>query len=387
MSKTILQVIPQLETGGAERTAVDMAAAVVETGGRALVASEGGRMEEELQAKGGEVVRLPVASKNPFVMAANARRLAALIRKEKVDLVHARSRAPAWSALLACRMTGVPFITTYHGIYNQNGAVKGLYNSVMARGTEVIANSDFTARIIMQRHGTPRERIRTIYRGTDLARFDPVAVPEARIEALRQAWDLPAEQPVILNVARITQWKGQPTLIEAAARFAESKDFVLVLAGDAQGREAYLAGLRRQVSEAGLSERVRIPGHCDDVPAALALASVAVVASVEAEAFGRFAVEAQAMGVPAIVTDLGPSRETVLAPPEAGEAERTGWRVPAGDAAALAEALDHALSLTHLEIDDLARRARSHASRFSLDAMTRETLALYEEVLSRGENT
>ncbi|MBZ8133601.1 glycosyltransferase family 4 protein [Afifella sp. IM 167] len=382
MSKTILQVIPNLDTGGAERTAVDIAAALSARGDIALVASEGGRMEAELKAAGGELCELPLASKNPLVMVANAGRLAALVRARSVDIVHARSRAPAWSALLACRMTGVPFVTTYHGIYGQKSALKGFYNSVMARGDAVIANSGYTADLIAARHGTPKGRITTIYRGTDLSRFDPGAIGPERTGQLRAQWGIAEGTPIILNVARLTSWKGQEVLIEAAARIAQKADFALVLAGDAQGRESYRARLLAQTEGLGLSGRVFLPGHTDDVPAALALASLAVVASTEPEAFGRFAVEAQAMGVPTIVSDLGPARETVLAPPEADDEERSGWRVSAGDSAGLARALETALALPHVEREAVARRARAHAATFSLAAMTAATLKLYDEIPS-----
>ena len=151
---TVLQVIPSLETGGAERAVIEIAAALTRRGDRALVASKGGRLEGELKAAGGELMRLPTATKNPLAILANARRLVRLIRAEKVDIVHARSRAPAWSALLACRRTGVPFVTTFHGIYGEKKRAKRLYNSVMARGDAIIANSHYTARLIRERYGT-----------------------------------------------------------------------------------------------------------------------------------------------------------------------------------------------------------------------------------------
>ncbi|WP_034490793.1 glycosyltransferase family 4 protein [Afifella pfennigii] len=383
LPKTILQVIPNLDTGGAERTAIDIAAALAARGDKALVASEGGRLAAELEAAGGELIAMPLASKNPAVMAANAGRLARLVRARGVDLVHARSRAPAWSALLACRMTGTPFLTTYHGIYGQKSALKGFYNSVMARGDAVIANSRYTAELVARRHGTPAGRITTIYRGTDLSRFDAGAIGEARRAALRARWGLPEGARIVLNVARLTSWKGQEILIEAAARLAKETDFTLVLAGDAQGRSDYRARLSAQIERAGLAGRVLMPGHCEDVPAALALASVAVVASTEPEAFGRFAVEAQALGVPTVVSDLGPARETVLAPPETPAPQRTGWRVAAGDAAALAEALKQTLALPPGEREALAARARAHAASFSLAAMSEATLKLYDAILSR----
>ena len=213
---TILQIIPQLDTGGAEMATLEMAGALSLAGARAVVFSEGGRLVAEIEGAGGQVLTFPAGTKNPARMLANARRLARFIRERGVDLVHARSRAPAWSALLAARRTGVPLVTTYHGIYGSRGPLKTLYNSVMARGDLVIANSLYTADLIRERHGTPAERLRVIHRGADLAKFDPAAVAPERVRALRDAWGVAAHERVVLQAARLTDWKGQRYVIEAA---------------------------------------------------------------------------------------------------------------------------------------------------------------------------
>jgi glycosyltransferase involved in cell wall biosynthesis len=379
---TVLQLIPTLETGGAERATLDIAAALVRRGDRALVASEGGRLAAELAAAGGRLIKLPVATKNPVRLALLALRLVRLIRAEKVDIVHARSRAPAWAARLACRRTGTPLVTTFHGIYGERNAIKRRYNSVMAQGDVVIANSQYTARLIMERHGTPAERIAVIPRGVDLARFSRVAVGEERRRALRRDWGLEGGERLVLNLARLTGWKGQKVLAEAAALppLAGRDDVVVVLAGDAQGRFQYRRELEQSIATRDLTGRVRIVGHCDDAPAALALADVAVIASIEPEAFGRTAIEAAAMGVPAVATALGATVETVLAPPRCSPAKRTGWLVPPGQPAALAEAIDAALSLSPAERHALAARARENAMRFTTEAMQDATLAVYDRL-------
>jgi glycosyltransferase involved in cell wall biosynthesis len=382
---TILQIIPRLDTGGAERTTVEMTEAIVRAGGRALVLTEGGRMAGQIAAAGGELVTFPAGAKNPIGIYRNARRLARLIEREGVDLVHARSRAPAWSAMLAARRTRRAFVTTYHGAYAESGPLKRLYNSVMARGDVVIANSRYTAELIKARYGTPPERIRVIYRGIDEASFDPKSTSPARVAALRERWRVRADERVILHVARLTGWKGQSVVINAAAELDRQKGLanaVVILAGDAQGRATYLHGLEQQIAAAGLGDRVRLVGHVDDVAAAFLASHVAVVASTEPEAFGRAAAEAQAMGCPVIATAIGAPPETVRAEPQVEGGEITGWLVSPGDAHALARQIRSALALTAEERSAIGDRARAHVlENFSLADMKTATLRVYDQLL------
>lgn len=377
-SPVILQVIPSLAAGGAERTAVEMAEAIKRGGGVALVASEGGRLEDELARAGGEHIPFPAATKNPLRILANAARLERIIKERSVSLVHARSRAPAWSARIAAARAGVPFVTTYHGVYNQKGAVKGFYNSVMASGARVIANSHFTAGIVRTRHKTPVERLVVIHRGVDLKRFDPDKVNAEQIAALRTQWQVEPADRIVLVPARLTRWKGQSVVIDAAARLMRTtalRDTVFIIAGDPQGRAAYVQELERRIATQSLQRHVRIVGHCADMPAAFAAARLTVVASIEPEAFGRVSVEAQAMGCPVIVSTAGALPETVAA----GE---TGWLVPAGDDAALAARLDESLSLPDSRLAALRAAAIRHArAQFSIEHMQERTLAVYDELL------
>lgn len=388
-SPTILQVIPQLDTGGAERTVVEVADAIVRAGGRALVICQLGRMIAEAREVGAEIIAFPAKTKNPARILWNARTIAALVEREHVDIIHARSRAPAWSAYLAARQTGVAFVTTYHGAYSEIGRIKKLYNGVMARSDVVIANSNYTAGLIRQRYGTPEARIRVIYRGIDAMRFDATRIEPERIAKLRTSWGVPPQARVILQVARLTSWKGQVVLVDAlgalfgrADPLHELKDIHVVLAGDAQGRDGYVASLRQQISAAGLGERVHLVGHVDDVPAAYLAAHVTVVASTEPEAFGRAAVEAQAMGCPVIATRIGAPPETVKAEPVVGSADRTGWLVAPNDPQELAAALLEAFGLNAVERADLGARARRHVhASFSLDSLKHQTLTVYDELI------
>jgi glycosyltransferase involved in cell wall biosynthesis len=378
---TLLQVVPRLETGGAEQTTLDVAAAVRAAGGRALVASMGGRMETALLASGAELERMTVHSKNPLEILSNGLRLAGLIRKRKASLVHVRSRAPAFSAVMAARMTGVPLIATYHGVYNAGSALKRWYNGIMTRGEVVIANSEFTRQHVIAQHQVDPDKVVAIPRGVDIARFDPVSVSAERKAALAGEWGLPPgdRRVKILLAGRLTRWKGQTLAIEAAAELKARgvQDFLLIFAGDAQGRSAYLAELEAAIGEHGLTDNVCIVGHCADMPAAYALSDIAIAPSLDPEAFGRTAVEPQAMAVPVIAADHGATRETVVP----GE---TGWLVRPGDATAWADALQAAIALGPQGRARMGAAAAERARRlYSVEAMCAATLAVYRQVLER----
>ncbi len=289
-------------------------------------------------------------------------------------MLHARSRAPAWSTLLAARRTGLPFVTTYHGVYGEGVPGKRLYNSIMARGDRVIAASRYVAGLIAARHGTDPARIRLIPRGVDPARFDPDARRGAQVAQLASAWRLPDGAPVVMLPARLTRWKGGLVLIEALARLARP-DAVAVLVGADQGRTAFAAELEQRARALGVADRVRLAGHCSDMPAALMLADVVVSASTEPEAFGRAVIEAQAMARPVIATNHGGAAETVAD----GE---TGYLVPPGDAVALAAALNRVLGLPLEDRRALGARARAAVmARCTVAAMQDATLDVYRELL------
>ena len=382
---TILQIIPRLDTGGAELSTIEITDAIVKAGGRAIVLTDGGRLADEITRLGGELVPFPAGTKNPARIVWNALAIARIIRAEGVDLVHARSRAPAWSALIAARRTATPFVTTYHGAYSENGRAKNVYNSVMARSDAVIANSGYTAGLIRSRYDTPPERITVIHRGVDGAAFDAQNIGPERVAALRTAWGLTPNERVILQAARLTSWKGQAVLIAAAGLLKTSGQLgnaVVILAGDDQGRTDYSDGLRAQIVALGLGNHVRLVGHVADMPAALAVAYISVIASTEPEAFGRSVTEAASMGTPAIATDLGAPPETMLPHPNVPLHAATGWIVPPGDAAALAQALADALAMSPAMRTAMGQRARTRTLElFSLTAMKRQTLQVYDRLL------
>ncbi len=375
----MLQVVPRLDMGGVERGTVEIVEAIANAGGRALVATSGGQMAPRIARAGGEVFEMNVATKNVVSLWQNAGLLARLIREEGVDVVHARSRAPAWSALWAARRTGRAFVTTYHGAYNEDLPLKRRYNAVMAMGRPVIAISEFIRELIVERHRVAPERIVVIPRGADISVFSEEAVGHERTVKLAEAWGiLDDPRPVVMLPGRLTRWKGQERLIEAAAllRQRRGEDFLILIVGEG-GEDWYARALEARIRARGLEGQVWLTGGCADMAAAYKLASVVVSASVEPEAFGRVIVEAQAMGRPVIATDHGGARETV----RHGE---TGWLYPPEDVARLAGTLDEALNLDPSERAHmgLAARARIHAS-YTVAAMQRATISVYEEAAGR----
>ena len=369
---TILQVLPRLQSGGVERGTIEIAAALTAAHAHPLVASAGGRMVANLDRAGGRHIELPLATKNPAAILRNSARLARLIRTQDVALVHARSRAPAWSAWRAARRTGIPFVTTYHAPYSENAPGKRWYNGIMARGDRVIAISRYIANLIVERHAIDPERIRLIPRGVDATLFDPARIAPDRIARLVRAWRLPDHAPVVMLPARLSRWKGQAVLIQAMAAL-QDRDAVCVLLGD--GRPGYANELTKLAHRLGIADRLRIVGHCDDVAAALMLATVAVSASTEPEGFGRAVIEAQAMGCAVVATNHGGAAETV-------EDLVTGWHVPPSDPAALATILDRALAMGPEDRQLLGDRARANVlQHYTVAAMQAATLDVYAELL------
>ena len=371
----VLQVLPSLRTGGVERGTVDIVAALRAAGWRAVVASAGGPMAHDVERAGGIHVTLPVDSKNPLVIRRNTGALAEVIARHGISIVHARSRAPARSASAAARKAGVPFVTTFHGTYNFTNPVKKAYNAVMAKGDVVIAISDFIADHVIREYGVEPGRVRVIHRGIDVDSFNPDSVSAERMIQLAHSWRLPDDAPVIMLPGRLTRWKGQSVLIEAARRLART-DVRVLLVGDDQGRTGYREELEQQIARIGAEGIIHLTGPCRDMAAAYMLADVVVSASTDPEAFGRVAAEAQAMGRPVIATDHGGSRETVIA----GE---TGWLVTPRDSDALAQALRAALTMTAEERDNVAHRAIAHIrGKFTKQQMCEKTLEVYAGLIA-----
>jgi len=372
---TILQVLPALGTGGVERGTLEITEAITRAGGRPLVASAGGALSAQIRRAGAKHITLPLGSKNPLTILANAKALAGVILAERVAIVHARSRAPAWAAWLAASRTNAIFLTSYHGVYSENLPFKRAYNAVMTKGRLTIAISRHVAEIIESRYQLPADKIRIIHRGADLALFDPGSVSGERIANLAERWRLPPEPaPVILLPARLTRWKGAEVLIRALAQL-QNQDAYAVLAGPEQGSGSFPHALIALATRLGVADRLRLVGNCDDMQAAYRLADVVVAPSLAPEPFGRTVVEAQAMGRVVIATNHGGAAETI-------EHGVTGFLVPPGDATHLADAIDYVLKLSPPDRAAFGARARaSVAAHFSKETMQNATIAVYRELL------
>lgn len=372
----ILQVLPALNAGGVERGTLEISQALVTAGHNSTVVSNGGSLVAELEHSGAKHIQLPVHSKNPLRIWYNARQLTELITRENIDLIHVRSRAPAWSCLRAANLTQKPLLSTFHGRYGHQYAIKRFYNSAMLRGQACIAVSDFIREHIEQCYPQRQARLHTIYRGIDMDHFNAAKVSAERIDALRQQWQLEnAQGPVILLPGRLTRLKGHDIFIEALAKLHKHKVRALIV-GPIEGREEYVAHLKQASARLHPAADIRFVGGCRDMPAAYCLADIVVSSSSKPESFGRTLCEAQAMGKLVVGSNHGGTQETTA------PAQRAGLFEP-NNAQAMAEALERQLSLSAEQTRSIGEQSRAHiAKHFNLQGMCEQTLALYHELLA-----
>ena len=375
----IAQIIPELGPGGAEQGCIDIAAEIVRSGSKAIVISNGGARVHELSRIGAIHIDLPVHSKNPVTMWQNIHRLKKLIKEHNIDIVHVRSRAPAWSAMMACNSTDARYMTTCHAPYNFHNKTKQFYNSAMTKGERVIAISDYVGDYILRNYKVDSRNVRVIHRGIPLEKFHPTLVKPAHLIQMSEKWRLPDGCLVVMMPGRLTRLKGHHVLIEAMAKIKRD-DIVCVLIGSDQGRVEYRKELEDKVEELNLAGKMRIIDHCDDMPAAYMLSTVVVSASTDPEGFGRVPVEAQAMGRPVVATDHGGVQETILR-------GQTGWLVRPRNSEELAKAIEEALNLTDIQRSNMATRGMMHvAENFSKEKMANATLDVYAELLQEKYN-
>lgn len=368
----ILQVTAALNEGGVERGTLEMAAFTVAQGAESHVASNGGKLVPELERLGGRHYMLPLASRTPWSIVISAFRLAKIIRETNIGLVHARSRAPAWAALLACRLTNTKMITTFHGTHKIQNRLKWYYNSAMVRGERVIAISDFIRTHIVEKYSVDPSRIDVAPRGYEPKTFAPELFSAQEKVQLRRSLGIKSDEPIISLPGRLTRWKGQTVFLKA---LAEIKDlpWQALLIGGAGKKSAYEAELKQLAADLGIEKRVRFLGSQQEIARYYAISDLIVSASTEPEAFGRVALEAQAMATAVIASAHGGSLETV----RDGE---TGWLFESSNSLDLAEKIRLALA-DQDKLNSMGQAGREWAAHFTVDSMCNKEWAAYLKLL------
>ncbi|MDC0649060.1 glycosyltransferase family 4 protein [Candidatus Puniceispirillum sp.] len=374
---TIVQILPAMVRGGVERGTVEMADAIQKHGGRAIVVSRGGPMVRHLDRLGATHYQLDVHTKNPFRWPQVRSQLKAILSRENADLVHVRSRAPAWIALPVAAALGIAAVSTVHGRFIALSALKRIYNRKLLKTDHVIAISNYVKDLIVRQYVNIEDRLTVVHRGVDIDLFNPDNVNQTRIVNFVEGLAIPEDVPMIMIPARATAWKGHRILLQALAKIKE-RPFICLMIGAADGKPAFVSGLVGYGQKLGLEGRFRLTPLVDDMPAALMVADVVAMPSITPEPFGRVALEAQAMGRPVVAFDHGGATESI----RHGE---TGWLAIPGDANSLAEALQAALDLNPCKRKTLATKARQHIeANFSTETMCRQTIKIYRRVLVRA---
>jgi glycosyltransferase involved in cell wall biosynthesis len=383
---TVLIVVPTLDGGAADAGALELVRILGQGGHHAILASRAGRLVADVTAAGGEFVPLDVGTNNPIVMLRNITVLSRLARERQCDAIHAFGRAGAWSAYIAARLRGIPFVTSWYKGFREQNIFKHLYNGVMARGERVIAVSDQIAQLINDRYGTPWERIAVVPCSIDFGRFDPKVVTSERVEAAQRGWGVTRDTKVILITGRILRRKGHHVVVKAVRRLKDMglKDFLCVFVGEDRGRTHYTGELWDLVLATGTMDVIRMAALVSDMPAAYAAASVVVSAAVQPEGVQRAILEAQAMARPVIVSDLAAGPDVVLTAPGVPESRTTGLRFHSGDDAALSAALLRLFSLDGPARNAMGLRGRDWVlDHFNAAGVAEQTLRLYGAIAGR----
>jgi glycosyltransferase involved in cell wall biosynthesis len=374
----IVQVLPALERGGVERGTVEMAQAIENAGGRAVVISAGGSLERHIVRCGATHHTLPVHEKNPLKWGSIRRKLQSILQDEGADIVHVRSRAPAWIALPVAKKLRIPTVSTVHGRFQAHSIFKRFYNGKIIKADHVIAISKYIKQLITSQLVGVEERMTVIQRGVDIDVFDPQAVNQTRIINFADSVALPEEMPVVMLPARPTLWKGHEVLLDALA-LIKDMPFICLFVGAADGKQSFIDKITKHAVDLGLEGRFRLSHTVDDMPAALMVADVVVMPSITPEPFGRVALEAQAMGRPVVAFDHGGAAESI-------KHGQTGWLASPGDAENLAGCIRQALELQGSERQKLADKSRAHVERhFSTTRMCNETVKIYRRILQKTQ--
>ncbi|MDA9650814.1 glycosyltransferase family 4 protein [Candidatus Pelagibacter sp.] len=378
----VLQVIPKLGYGGAETGCYDIAHYLPENNCGSYIVTSGGDLLKFINKDKVKIIKLPVQSKNPFIIFFNFLALIGIILFNNISIVHARSRAPAWSCLLAAKITGRKFVTTFHGTYNFNSKLKKFYNSVMVRSDLIIAGSNFIFSHIKENYSKyldEKKKLLVIFRGINVDYFDPTTKLDIDEKKLLKKWQIDKDKKIILLPGRLTGWKGQEVFIEAINLVNIElgyEAFCAVILGSDQGRDLYKKKLIRLTEQYRMTNQIKFIDHCKDMALAYKVSYIVVTASIEPEAFGRVAVEAQSMEKPIIASNIGGSNETVID-------EKTGFLFESNNAKSLSQKILKILSLDEVSLKSIGIEGRKNIiKKFNVEKMCFSTYSEYKRILN-----
>ena len=377
----VLQVIPKLGYGGAEVGCYDLAHYLAENNCSSYIVTSGGELLKYVNKKKVKVIKLPVHSKNPILMFLNFLILTFIILLKNISIVHVRSRAPAWSCLLATKITNRKFVTTFHGTYNFSNPIKKFYNSVMLRSDLIIAGSNFIFSHINENYSeylNSKKKFLVIFRGINTEYFDPKAVKQSEELKLISDWEIQKDKKLILLPGRLTSWKGQEMFIESlnlANKELQDQNFYAVILGSDQGRNVYKKKLLRLVEQYRLNNQVKFVDYCKHMPSAYKISNIVVSSSIEPEAFGRISVEAQSMEKPIIASNIGGSKETIIN-------DKTGFLFDAGNSISLSKKIVEVLQLAETTLKSLGNEGRKNViKKFNIEKMCISTYSEYKKLI------
>tara|TARA_B100001121_G_scaffold162889_1_gene142223 strand:+ start:5433 stop:6590 length:1158 start_codon:yes stop_codon:yes gene_type:complete len=378
----VLQVIPKLGYGGAETGCYDIAHYLAENNCKSFIVTSGGELLKFINKKKVKVIKLPVNSKNPILILINAIILVGIILFFNISIVHARSRAPAWSCLLATKLTGRKFVTTFHGTYNFIGPIKKIYNSVMVRSDLIIAGSNFIFSHIKDHYSKyldPKKKFLVIFRGINIDYFDPTTKLESEEKKLLQKWEINKEKKIILVPGRLTSWKGHELLIEAINLVNVElgyEAFHVIILGSDQGRNLYKKKLIRLTEQYRLTNQIKFIDHCKDMALAYKVSDIVISPSIEPEAFGRVAVEAQSMEKLIIASNIGGSNETIID-------EKSGFLFESGSPNSLSKKILKVITMDETSLKLLGQQGRKNViKKFNVEKMCFSTYSEYKRLLN-----
>ena len=380
-NKRILQIIPSMEIGGAERTVLEITAFLKNTNYTSLVLTSGGKLIKDLEKLNIEVVRYPIDKKNPLLIIKNIIELKKLFIEKNIDLIHVRSRAPAWSAIFAARSLKIPIVTTWHGHVSNSSWFKKKYNSIMHKGNALIANSNYTAENINKIYKIDKDKIDIIPRGVNTENFKASNFSDEEKIKIKKEWKVFDQNKIILLLpARLTRWKGHEVVIKAIGLLKKEeffKNIICLFAGNQKGSERYIQNLKEIIASLSLDDKIKLIGQVENMPLAYQASNIILSPSIQPEPFGRIPIEAQASGKIIISSNAGAVKETI----KSGQ-DSTGFKVKPNNSEELAHQIKLVIKMKDEDLQEIKKRAILNVkNNFSLETMCKKTLEVYNRLL------